>query len=207
MQFERIGFLVDSAGRKLTGAAAVVDSASMTDEQGCSPRPAGVNPRSLIDLQRMKALQGGTVRGGTGASERPSERLRVPLPPPDLLQYVAWLIVVSAADEAAPREQGWLVNLRPFLWSKGEVTIGRELADIKFANQALSKLHLAISLDDGGCGFLVRDLDSTNGSFLSHNLHSEFSQILMPTVLRDGNALRIGDVMLVFRCYRRAGNG
>lgn len=165
------------------------------------PRRVSAVGRSIIDPVRA-GERGFASPTYTGAAigERPNELLRLAAPVIEPLALIVWLVVLKADD----RPSGTLISLRPYLWTRGEVTIGREAADIKFDNQALSKSHLEIRLDDAGQTCIVRDLGSTNGSFLATDPYAPFTQLVAAQPLRDGNALRLGDILLVFRCFRGA---
>lgn len=166
-------------------------------------RGSAASPRSVVEGVRAgdrgHFLGAATLSAAT-SSDRLNEQPRSNPPPAvDPLSLLVWLVVIKAAD----RPSGTLISLRPWLWQKDEVTIGRETADITFADQALSKSHLSIHLEDSGQGFTVRDLGSTNGSLLALDLSAPLTQLISGQPLRDGNVLRIGDILLAFRCYRR----
>lgn len=162
-----------------------------------------VSPRSAIEALRASTRSQFGGHNATGTGDRPNEVLRLSAPAPlDLLTLVAWLIVVEAEQTC----RGTLLPLRSFLWARGAATIGRESADIAFSNQALSKVHLEIALDESGHGFIVRDMGSTNGTWLASELGAPFIPLTFAQPLRDSNVLRLGNVVLVFRCFR-SGNG
>jgi pSer/pThr/pTyr-binding forkhead associated (FHA) protein len=79
---------------------------------------------------------------------------------------------------------------RNFALEKGEVRIGRASnADIQIDSLDLSRLHL--SLTKRGSEWQCQDLDSANGVFLNGlRIHS--------AILRNGDHLQVGDVVLVF---------
>jgi hypothetical protein len=72
------------------------------------------------------------------------------------------------------------------------LTIGREEGDIRIEDLLVSRRHAAIEIDADGVPFL-RDLDSTNGTFLNGAL------LIAPARLRDGDDIRIGPAHLLIR--------
>lgn len=70
-----------------------------------------------------------------------------------------------------------------------ELVIGREEGDIQIDDLLVSRRHAVIERKEGG-GLIVRDLDSTNGTFLNGAL------LLGPSRLRDGDDIRIGPAHL-----------
>lgn len=109
---------------------------------------------------------------------------------------LAWLVVVRAEGHAGKP----LIPLRRWLRTRGEVVIGREGADISFGNLAISKDHARISLDPR-LGFTIRDLNSTNGTFIAPEIRGPFMQLTAAVPLHDRSALRLGDVLLIFRSF------
>ena len=69
--------------------------------------------------------------------------------------------------------------------SGNELVIGREEGDIQIDDLLVSRRHAIIERVDGG-ELAVRDLDSTNGTFLNGAL------LLGPAKLQDGDDIRIG---------------
>ena len=63
--------------------------------------------------------------------------------------------------------------------------IGREEGDLRIEDLLVSRRHAAIEQGDQGAPIL-RDLDSTNGTFLNGAL------LLAPAALHDGDDIRIG---------------
>ena len=57
--------------------------------------------------------------------------------------------------------------------------------DIRIHDNSVSRRHAVIEPDSDG--YLVLDLGSTNGTYVNDQ------QVTMPTVLRDGNFLRVGN--------------
>jgi pSer/pThr/pTyr-binding forkhead associated (FHA) protein len=78
-----------------------------------------------------------------------------------------------------------------FLLDKAELTIGRSAeAEIRIASPRASRQHAV--LVRRGAEFLLRDNDSHNGVYLNGvKIHS--------ALLRDGDVIQIGDVVLLFR--------
>jgi pSer/pThr/pTyr-binding forkhead associated (FHA) protein len=72
------------------------------------------------------------------------------------------------------------------------LTIGRgEEADLQIDEPAASRRHAVIERRRGA--FVLRDLGSTNGTYLRGLLHGT------ETALRDGDHFRIGETEIVFR--------
>lgn len=181
--------------------SALAADGSLAESLVLGRRASAASTRSVVEGARGE--RGHFFNAATLSASASSERLpelsrSYPSPTIDPFALLVWLVVIKASD----RPSGSLISLRPWLWQKGEVTIGRESADLKFGDQALSKSHLAIQLDDSGQGFIVRDLGSTNGSLVASDLSAPLVQLTSAQPLRDGNILRIGDILLVFRCYR-----
>lgn len=165
-------------------------------EIGAGPEKTGMLPGAAGG--RSTALHPGEGTPRTPVDDANEDALPWPVVPPlDPQGLVAWLVVAYADD----RPLGLLIPLQSALWTRGEFIIGRESGDIKFANKALSKVHLRITYGNAQ-SFVVEDLGSTNGSFLAPNCQSAFEQLQGSHPLADGNVLRLGDIVLVFRCYR-----
>ena len=76
-----------------------------------------------------------------------------------------------------------------FKIAKSVTNIGRGAeADIQIDDTSVSRLHCAIVL---GSEVLIRDLDSTNGTFVDGRRASE-------SVLRDGSIIKIGNITLTY---------
>jgi pSer/pThr/pTyr-binding forkhead associated (FHA) protein len=92
-----------------------------------------------------------------------------------------YLVVVAGARRGAE-----------FTLGTGAVTIGRgEDADVQIDEPAASRRHAVIEARRGV--FVLRDLGSTNGTYLRGLLHGS------EAALRDGDHFRIGETELVFR--------
>lgn len=115
------------------------------------------------------------------------------------LDPLAWLVVVRAEGYAGST----LIPLRRWLRTFGEVVLGREGADISFGHPAISKAHTCIAFEPHS-GFTIRDLDSTNGTFLAPTLRGPFAPLSAEAPLSDRCAIRLGDVLLVFRSFQGA---
>ena len=75
----------------------------------------------------------------------------------------------------------------------GEVIVGRgEAASFQLRDASVSRDHAAFRLPTGG-GITVEDLGSTNGTRVNNK------QVDTPVALKDGDLVRIGDVVLRFR--------
>ncbi len=71
------------------------------------------------------------------------------------------------------------------------VTIGRAVEnDIVVTSKRISREHARVRRE--GWRVMLQDLDSTNGTFLNDE------RVLAPAELRDGDLVKIGDVILVF---------
>ena len=80
-----------------------------------------------------------------------------------------------------------------FVLDRAETVIGRNAgADISLPDDALSGVHAAIEL--GLAGFRIRDLGSTNGTFVNG------SQV-QATDLKDGDRITVGEHTLAY-CQR-----
>ncbi|HVZ64271.1 MAG TPA: FHA domain-containing protein [Lacunisphaera sp.] len=78
---------------------------------------------------------------------------------------------------------------------QGRSTIGRQPDnDLVFATTALSRHHAMFT--PGEAGFMLTDLRSSNGTYVNREL------IDHPRPLLDGDEIRIGDLVLRYRCLR-----
>ncbi len=104
--------------------------------------------------------------------ESPVASVRRPVRPSKLAQI---------AGPGAPRE---------FVLELDELVVGRSLqAHISVDSQLISRRHVV--LEKRGPEYVCRDLDSKNGMYLNGvKVHS--------AVLREGDTIQIGDVVLVF---------
>lgn len=76
---------------------------------------------------------------------------------------------------------------RDFTIKAGKTTLGRHPGnDIVISDESASRLHAEIEFDVAGNAVLVRDLGSTNGTYLSHE------RLVESRRLRQGDELRIG---------------
>jgi pSer/pThr/pTyr-binding forkhead associated (FHA) protein len=74
----------------------------------------------------------------------------------------------------------------------GDLRIGRGSEnDLRLPDPKLSRNHVLISVAEEG--YLLQDMGSRNGTFVNNNRVHE------PYLLRDGDAIRLGDVHLTFR--------
>lgn len=104
---------------------------------------------------------------------------------------------VQSATPQMPKE-AFTSEVTPYLTSvtgeefkiaKSVTNIGRGAeADIQIDDTSVSRLHCAIVL---GSEVLIRDLDSTNGTFVDGRRASE-------SVLRDGSIIKIGNITLTY---------
>ena len=84
-----------------------------------------------------------------------------------------------------------------FLLGKGKTSVGREPKnEISLSDEKISKVHCEISVstnDQGNEIFFVRDLDSTNGTYVNGELAAQAS-------LNAGDKIQIGDTVLRLNC-------
>lgn len=94
---------------------------------------------------------------------------------------------------ARPGTQSWLSwKDRTFALVPGDNVIGRDpRSEVWLDDESVSRRHAAVSLEDDVAR--IRDLDSTNGTFLNR------APLESPTVLQDGDTLRVGALRLTFR--------
>jgi DNA-binding winged helix-turn-helix (wHTH) protein len=102
------------------------------------------------------------------------------------------------ADEAPASESPaacWLVwNDRTFRLTDGENVIGRDpRCGVWVDADRVSRRHAAIIVDQVKETVTLRDLDSTNGTFLGR------SRVRQPVALTDGDQVTVGSVVLTFR--------
>lgn len=83
---------------------------------------------------------------------------------------------------------------RTFRLSDGENVIGRDPGCSVWVDAArVSRRHASIAIDRARDTVYLRDLESTNGTFLGR------ARVVQPIPLNDGDAMRIGSVVLKFR--------
>lgn len=83
---------------------------------------------------------------------------------------------------------------RTFRLSDGENVIGRDPGCSVWVDAArVSRRHASIDIDRARDTVFLRDLESTNGTFLGR------ARVVQPIPLSDGDAMRIGSVVLKFR--------
>jgi DNA-binding winged helix-turn-helix (wHTH) protein len=106
------------------------------------------------------------------------------------------------AGEAAPGRDGRLDTVlttpdRTFPLIEGENVIGRDSrCAVHLADAGVSRRHAAIHVTAAARQALLEDLGSTNGTFVGRR------RITAPTVLADGDVVRIGPVELELRAWR-----
>jgi class 3 adenylate cyclase len=82
------------------------------------------------------------------------------------------------------------------LWLKGRCMIGRqEGCDLVLMTPALSRQHALLALTPGG--YTLTDLHSSNGTYLNREL------VKRSISLKDGDEIKIGDLLMRFRCNRK----
>ncbi|UCF67225.1 MAG: FHA domain-containing protein [Acidobacteriota bacterium] len=104
-----------------------------------------------------------------------------------------------AGDELArvPLPDGWEVSLdiidgpdagSSFPITRSRVLIGRGQVEISLADQKISRRHASLEVYGGTC-VLLKDLGSTNGTFVN-------DQRVTTTELQDGDEIRVGTTRL-----------
>jgi DNA-binding winged helix-turn-helix (wHTH) protein len=102
---------------------------------------------------------------------------------------------VEEPAEAPPASACWLTwGNRTFQLSAGENVIGRDPRCHVWLDAArVSRRHASIAVDPAGDAVSLRDLASTNGTFVGR------SRVVEAVALTDGDSIRIGTVVLRFR--------
>ena len=96
-----------------------------------------------------------------------------------------------------PAKQAWLeLPDGQLFWLRERVTIGRQAGnDLTLRSETLSRQHALITV--GATGYTLTDMQSRNGTYVGGQL------LTRPVLLRDGDEVRLGDVVVRFRCKRR----
>ena len=95
--------------------------------------------------------------------------------------HAAHLIVLNGADVG-----------RVYPLSRSRTDIGRDVtADIQILDVGLSRKHATIERRSDGLEYIVRDLDSKNGTFANNQ------RLKKPHVLSDGDRLQIGSTTIL----------
>lgn len=82
-------------------------------------------------------------------------------------------------------------------WLAGRCAIGRHLDNnLVLEAPSVSRHHALLNAEAGG--YFLSDLRSSNGTYVNR------APITRPTLLQDGDELRLGDAVVRFRCTRRA---
>lgn len=104
-------------------------------------------------------------------------------------------VAVAELPQAAGPARFWLEGKdRTFPLDVGEHTIGRDPRCAVWLNDSsVSRRHAQIRIATGSGTATLDDLDSTNGTFVGRH------RIDSPTVLADGDRIRVGSVELKFR--------
>jgi hypothetical protein len=98
----------------------------------------------------------------------------------------------SPAPQATPCWLEW--GDRTFRLADGENVIGRDpRCSVWLEAAGVSRRHASVVVDLARETVYLRDLDSTNGTFL------ERSRVVEPAALSDGDDVKIGSVVLKFR--------
>ncbi len=89
-------------------------------------------------------------------------------------------------------------NSQKLLQPQGIWTIGRShKASISVMDERVSRHHVVIEYRHHE-GFYLNDLDSTNGTYINHELVTE------PTLLQDGDRVRLGTIVFSFFCCQES---
>lgn len=98
--------------------------------------------------------------------------------------------VVAEAKPAALKQVQGPGSPREYLLLRAEMVVGRDPGlDISVESQELSRRHMVVRKD--GLEFVCTDMDSSNGVYLNGvRIHS--------AVLRDGDALQLGNVVFIY---------
>ena len=114
---------------------------------------------------------------------------------------VVGLKTVVIAEKRKPPVVGWLVAMsgeqkgQDFQIREGQNILGTSLdADIVLKDDAASVRHASIRHKDGT--FFLIDLDSESGTHLNDG-----EQPIAREILKDNDAIRIGDLTLKFKCF------
>ena len=101
-------------------------------------------------------------------------------------------------DVRVPRPRAWLIGeQRTFLLSVGDTVIGRDpQCDIWLDDAGVSRRHACVRVSRDGAAVTVRDLQSTNGTFVGG------SGVSGEVQLKSGDVIEIGPLTLEFRSQR-----
>ena len=101
----------------------------------------------------------------------------------------------TGESSPVPAAACWLVwGDRTFRLADGENVIGRDPACAVWLDAPrVSRRHASVVIDRAQDTVYLRDLESTNGTFLAG------TRVAQPVALSDGVAIRIGSVVLRFR--------
>lgn len=82
-------------------------------------------------------------------------------------------------------------------WLTGNCAVGRHLDNnLVLAATSVSRHHAVLATE--ATGYTISDLRSSNGTYVNRD------PITRPTLLQDGDEVRLGDVVIRYRCTRRA---
>jgi DNA-binding winged helix-turn-helix (wHTH) protein len=153
---------------------------------------AAVWPDSHVDAAGLNVLAG-DLRRALGDDPRRPLFIRT-------VHGVGYAFSADAVQiEDAPAAQAaspcWLVwGDRTFKLLEGENVIGRDPRCAIWVDAArVSRRHASIAIDLAHDTFDLRDLESTNGTFLGR------ARVVRPVALSDGDDIKVGSVVLKFR--------
>jgi len=110
-------------------------------------------------------------------------RKTVPLATVRRAPVVGWVVVMEGAQKG-----------EDFRLREGKNALGSdECSDVTLRDPSISGKHASISYRDGK--FMITDLDSTNGTFLNHDLEP-----VARCELKDNDLIRVGATTLKFKC-------
>lgn len=106
-------------------------------------------------------------------------------------------MTMSAATPAVPCLE---LGRRAYPLAEGDNLVGRGIdASVQLDSPSVSRRHAMIRIRGGAA--TIEDLSSRNGTMLRD------SRVASPAPIRDGDAIRIGTVWLVYREPSRGGGG
>jgi hypothetical protein len=146
----------------------------------------------------------GFQRSGGGGAESSKTRLETAPPPPAPTSTGAAPAggrkTVLLSEVRKSPVVGWFVAMsgeqkgEDFRVRDGQNTLGSAAdSDIVIRDPTVSSHHASIRHKD--LRFILTDLDSTNGTFLNENTESVAREDL-----KDNDTVRVGDVILKFKC-------
>ncbi len=114
---------------------------------------------------------------------------------PDLRQRVT--LRFMSTSPAPLLAESWLeLPDGRLFWLTGSCAIGRHLDNtLVLAATSVSRHHAMLAAD--AAGYSISDLRSSNGTYVNR------APVTRPTLLQDGDEVRLGDAVFRYRCTRR----